>query len=285
MKSKLGQSVIILLFLLPVMVLSLPSSYGLISGNLEYHFTFDTIYAGDQNKVIRIELTSHSINDILVKWIGIQFDWMSSTTWIAKDMSANSRNITKNGGAADFGSFSFDVPTLTSIGTHILRVRIQFDEKHWYGWTYDDLWTETYTIQVHSLDEKRYNDLKPYVTDALEDASAKTYLSPGAKDLLQQAQDTYNDATAYAARNQWLQAYSALSTTQNLIRKIQDEETRFLLLIIGAIVVLVIGILIYRTRRKTPSPQPISPTPTDATHPEPVLEEPDRRVQYLSKNQ
>jgi hypothetical protein len=144
----------LIIFITFLFTIHIPNVYALVTGDLEYQISIDRVYPGDYNREIQVELTSHSSNDIVVRRVGIQFDWMDSGSWIQKDYSNTPIQVDRYGGTVDFGIFYFSVPEQTTIGFHEFTITIEYDELHWYGWTYDDYWSENYQIEVYSLEEK-----------------------------------------------------------------------------------------------------------------------------------
>lgn len=236
------------------MVVSYASSAdALVSGDLDYQLLFAKLYQGDATPMY-VSLTSYSTNNIFIKWIGIQFDWMPSSEWLSKDFSSNPIMVGKSGGTADFGQFDLVIPQNLIAGEHELHIRIRYDEEHLFWWTYDDYWSEYYSIEIHSIKERQYLELKPTVFQSLTEAVEKAYWSPSANELLQQAKDKYDEAPVFEGQENWDEAYEALLLTQSLLERVVAEETnyKFLILVgvIVAIVVVVIVIVIYVGRKR-----------------------------------
>lgn len=242
--------------------------------SLDYAFSSPVLYQGD-NAHINVTITSNYDKEIVINRIGLQFDWMSATEWIEKELSSEPVALNRSD-TASFGKFEFQVPSTVKTGNHNLTLLIYYDEFENTTWTVPvgaqiigeppNTVTVTvdyasplplyklHTVEIHSIKEKQYYELKTIALQQLSKAIEKSYLSSGARDVLQQATSEYNDATALAIQDKWLEAYEALQLTQSLLNRVPTEENNFIMLIAGGGIggVVVIGIVIYVLRRKSP---------------------------------
>jgi TRAP-type mannitol/chloroaromatic compound transport system substrate-binding protein len=104
-------------------------------------------------------------------------------------------------------------------------VRIYYNEHLWYGWK-SAVWNSpTYQIYIHDAYEKIYDNLKPEVTDMLNNAQKANYESPIAKSKVSQAKDEYDLAFSLAAQGKWDGAVLHLQTSANILSEAAAEET------------------------------------------------------------
>lgn len=241
---------------------------------------------------------------MIICWIGLQFDWMGATEWIQKDLSSNPVIVSIMGGTADFGKFDFQVPSDVTVGYHNVTVSI----KGVWDWQcssggygileiepHADYWSESYTVKIHNIKELEFYFDQPSMFQKLTEARAKTYLSSGAKDLLQQAESKYSEAVSLTGQNKWSEAYEALQLTQSLLNRIPSEENKFIMLVAGSSVgvIAIIGVVIYlvKKRKRTlgvavPSPKKKEEIPVEEPPPISValeVSEPPATIEEVSQ--
>jgi len=266
--------ILMLLFLLILSMSCIPKTNAfwiiLTSPDLDYHFSFPTLYQGDEAHV-NVTVISNYDKEIVIKWVGLRFDWM--TEWSQKDLSSNPIALNKSD-IVDFGRFDFQIPSDITVGNHTLTIRIEYgvfiDEVFnvptgivisgepvetvdvYVGWYSCLPQYKSYTFEIHSIREKQYYELKPTVFQQLTKAIEESYLSGGAKSLLQQAISKYNEATSLAEQKKWSEAYELMQLTQSLLNRIPSEEKNFIILLSGSIcgLVVVIGLVIYLLKKR-----------------------------------
>jgi len=267
--------ILMLLFLLILPMSCIPKTNAfwiiLTSPDLDYHFSYPTLYQGDEAHV-NVTVISNYDKEVVIKWIGLRFDWM--TEWSQKDLSSNPIALNKSD-TVDFGRFDFQIPSDITVGNHTLTICIEYGEfidevfnipknaciiagepietvEVYVGWYNCLPQYKSYTFEVHSLKEKQYYELKPTVFQQLTKATEQSYLSGGAKSLLQQANSKYNEATSLAEQKKWSEAYELMQLTQSLLNMIPSEEQNFIMLITGSVcgIVVIIGLVIYLLKKR-----------------------------------
>lgn len=221
---------------------------------------------------MNVTVSSDSDNEIKIKWVGLKFDWM--TTWIQKDLSSNPLALTRSD-TVELGTFDFQIPLGIAVGNHNLTLTIGYDEyvdsvftvpspgcmvvgepiesiEVYVGWGSPLPLHKLHAAEIHSINEKLYKELKPIVFQQLGEAVEKTYLSGGAKDLLQKADSNYIEAALLAEQNKWSEAYQKLQLAQSLLNRMPDEESKFIsVLSTGSIagIIVVIGVVLFLKKR------------------------------------
>jgi hypothetical protein len=226
--------------------------HALTEDDIDYTISAYPLYQGDPAGM-NISVVSRSPDDIIIDWIGLQFEWMNKTDWIFKDLSTAPVTVPSLG-EADMGAFSFTVPATTPHGYPTLLIHIEYDEETSNGTLVRGNLSMLYNVEIHSTEEKHYQELLPTLSQAIEAADSETLLSPSARDLLQQAETKYYDAISEGQESEWTTAYNSLREAQTLLSQTKDDENRFRTgLTIGtlAVAALTAIVLITKLRRRT----------------------------------
>lgn len=212
-------------------------------------FSNPILYQGDPGSV-NIQLTSHSVNFVVIKWIGFQFSWMDEDSWISKE----SHSELKRNDTADFGFFEFNIPSNTDVDElNFYRIKISYDEERLSGWTYDISWTVSNRIFLHDKVEKKYNELGQTVLKEINNAQEDFYISGDARALLSRAFEESSRALILAEQKEWIKAFESLESTQNIAQKIGEAESNYRIVLLSSISIGVIIVLAFtRYLRKHP---------------------------------
>jgi hypothetical protein len=231
--------------------LQVPCAHALTEDDIDYTIGAYPLYQGDP-AAMNISAVSRSPDDIIVSWVGLQFEWMNKTDWISKDLSTALVTVPSLG-EADLGIFSFTVPATTPPGYPTLLIRIEYDEKTSNGTLAGRDLSMLYNVEIHSTEEKQYQELLPTLSRAVEAADSETLLSSSAKNLLQQAESKYYDAVSQGQEAEWTIAYNSLREAQTLLTQTRDDENRFRTALAAGVltVTALIGVvLIAKLRRR-----------------------------------
>ena len=226
--------------------------HALTQDDIDYTISAYPLYQGDPAGM-NISVVSRSPDYIIIDWIGLQFEWMNKTDWIFKDLSTAPVTVPSLG-EADMGAFSFTIPATTLQRYPTLLIRIEYDEETSNGTLYRGNISMLYNVEIHSTEEKHYQELLPTLSQAIEAANSETLLSPSARNLLQQAETEYYDAISEGQESEWTIAYNSLREAQTLLAQTEDDENRFRTgLTIGtlAVAALTAIVLITKLRRRT----------------------------------
>jgi len=226
--------------------------HALTEDDIDYTIYAYPLYQGDPAGM-NISVVSRSTDDTIIDWIGLQFEWMNKTDWIFKDLSIAPVTVPSLG-EADMGAFSFTVPAATPQRYPTLLIRIEYDEETSNGTLDRGNLSMLYNVEIHSTEEKHYQELLPTLSQAIEAANSETLLSPSAKNLLQQAETEYYDAISEGQESEWTMAYNSLHEAQTLLAQTKDDENRFRTgLTIGTLAVGALTgiVLITKLRQKT----------------------------------
>jgi len=234
--------------------IQVPHAHALTEDNIDYTIGAYTLYQGDP-ATMNISAVSRSPDDIIVDWVGLQFEWMNENDWIFKDLSSAPVTIPSLG-EADLGVFSFTVPATTPHWYPTLLIRIEYGVETSNGTQARGDLSMLYNVEIHSIEEKHYQDLLPTLSRAMEAVDSETLLSSSARNLLRQAEKEYYDAISEGQESEWTIAYNSLREAQTLLAQANDEENRFRTgLATGtlAVATLTVVVLIAKRRRRSAS--------------------------------
>ena len=225
------KSLISLLALLAVLacfaLFSVTTVQGLSQNGITLSFDWSKsiYYQGDSGSVT-ISLYSTCGNELEFTWVGIHFAWMQENYYYILDLSSNPIKI-PSGGSCTFSAIGFSVSSTASVGWNEYYVRIDYNEHHWYGWASGTWTSSTHQIYIHDYYEEIYNELRPKVLSAINEAQRANYESPDAKSLLSQAINEYNIAVSLANQENWKDAVSHLQTASNLLDQASAREEEY----------------------------------------------------------
>ena len=222
-----------------------------------------TYYQGDGGSVT-VHFDSNCPEELKIRYIGVQFDWMSSDAYYPLDLSGNPVGIASDG-QYTFNSISFNIPSDARVGQHSVKLLIN-GQQHGLWW-YDISVTASTSIIVHDAYELIYNQLRPETLSKLNTAQSANYKSPDAQSLMQQANSEFSLASSLANQGQWHDAVTHLQSVSSLIDQANAKEqsyqeqqetqntqqTQSIVIIIVAIVIaiaVVVGVVVYAARRK-----------------------------------
>jgi hypothetical protein len=208
---------------------------------------------------------SSSSEEITIYYLGINFDWMESESFVGFDLSDDPVSI------SGFGSHTFDslvitIPEDVTIGTHSYFVGMDGIEGEFDSFSWDS--TKS-VIVVQDPKEENYNNLATEIASDITTANNASYQSSEAQSLLLQAENAYGQALSLVDQENWEDAIVALQNASDYLEQAELEEQNYepesqqddLLIIVGASVVVVVAILLIilmlrRNKKQTESDQP-----------------------------
>jgi hypothetical protein len=217
-----------------------------------------TGYPGDTIS-IRITFKSNYAEQLRIYNMGLQFDWMPLNSFAGPDLSNNPVTIPSQG-TYIFDPIVIQIPLNASAGSHSYFVGIEGTEgisASNFSWN-----SSSFTIQIHSITEKIYNDLLPNVENKLNGAISANYESAEAQSLLQQAQSAVSNANSNATQGKWNLAIEGLEIADDFLDQASEAEQRsdeqraalqsllFYLAIIAIVVIIVVSIIVVVVRRR-----------------------------------
>ncbi len=217
-----------------------------------------TGYPGDTVS-IRITLKSNYAEQLRIYTIGLHFDWMPSEGFSGHDLSDNPVTIPSHG-TYIFDPIVIQIPFNASAGSHSYFVGVDGTEglsASYFSWN-----SSSFTMQIHSIIEKIYSDLRPSVQNKLNGAISANYASSEAQSLLQQAQGEFNNATSFATEGRWNEAIQSLEIADDFLDQAYAAEQGsneqqaalqsllFYLAIIAIVVIIVVSIIVVVVRKK-----------------------------------
>jgi hypothetical protein len=217
-----------------------------------------TGYPGDTVS-IRITFKSNYATELRIYTVGLQFDWMSSDQFSGYNL-ANSPVTVPSQGTYIFDPIVVQIPLNATAGPHSLFVGIDGTE----GLSASPFsWNSTsFTIQVHSIMEKIYNNLLSDVQNKLNGAISANYESSEAQSLLQQAQNTFEGATQNATQGNWNLAIENLEISSDFLDQASEAEQKsdeqraafqtllFYVAIIAIVAIVVVSIIVVVVRKR-----------------------------------
>jgi hypothetical protein len=217
-----------------------------------------TGYPGDTVS-IRITFKSNYAEQLRIYRIGLQFDWMSSEGFSGHDLSDSPVTVPSQG-TYIFDPIVIQIPLNATAGPHSYFVGIDGTEglsASSFSWN-----SPSFTIEIHSILESIYSDLLPTVENKLNGAKSANYASSEAQSLLQQAQDTFGNATSFAIEGKWNVAIESLYIADDFLDQAYAAEQSsaeqqaglqsllFYLAIIAIVVIIVVSIIVVVVRKR-----------------------------------
>lgn len=213
---------------------------------------------------VSIFCKSSSSEEITIYYLGINFDWMESDSFVGFDISDDPVSI------SGFGSHTFDslvitIPEDVSIGTHSYFVGMDGLEGEFDSFSWD---SPKSVIVVQDPKEEDYNDLASEIASNITTANNASYQSSEAQSLLEQAENAYNQALSLADQKNWEDAIVALQNAEDYLEQAKLGEQNYepesqqddLFIIVGASVVVIVAVLVIililrRNKKQTASDQ------------------------------
>jgi HEPN domain-containing protein len=195
---------------------------------LSFQWLASKYYQGDwQTTSVVISLQSTCGDELKFTSITLYFPWngygLNLVSLLGSPISIPS------GGSCTFPAIYFEIPSNAPIGWVDGYVSIEYQEHHWYGWTYGTWKSRTmHLIYVHDAYEKIYNNLKPTVESKITQAENANFQGADSKSLLQQAVSEHGLAEQLANQGKWSDAATHLQTASNLIDQALAAESTYL---------------------------------------------------------
>jgi heme/copper-type cytochrome/quinol oxidase subunit 2 len=224
-------------------------------------------YQGDSGSVT-VNFDSSCPEELKIRYIGVNFDWMPSDGYYPLDLSDNPVGIASDG-QYTFNSIGFNIPSDASVGQHSVKILIK-GQQHGLWW-YDISVTASTSVTVHDAYELIYNQLYPQTSSKMSNAQNVDYKSPDAQSLMQQANSEINVASSLANQGQWHDAVTHLQSVSNLIdqadakeqsyqeqqetESTQQTQSNILIIVAIVIAVAVVGGVVGYAMRKKQNPQ------------------------------
>jgi len=230
-----------------------------------------TGYPGDTIS-IRITFKSNYAEQLGIYNIGLHFDWMPEDSFSGHDLSDSPVTVPSQGTYV-FDPIIIQIPFNASAGAHSYFVGVDGTEGFAgsiFSWN-----SPSSTIQIHSIIEKIYNDLKPHVENKLNGAISANYEGSEAQSLLQQAQAEFTEATGFASEGSWSQAIESLQIADELLDQAYEAEQTsqeqraelqswlFYLAIIAIVVIIVVVIIVVVVRRRRKQAESVADQPVE----------------------
>jgi hypothetical protein len=235
-----------------------------VSASVSWSATY--YYPGEYGQA-NITLISNCSQNIQINMIGIHFDWNTANTYFFNDFNT-SINLPSDSNYT-FNPVIFYVPPQESISSHTYYIHFEGTEE---GQSPQNItWSsQTFTMPVYTQDEAAYNQLLPQVMNKITEAQKANYQSPDAKSLLQNATETYNQATSLANQSQWQAATSDLQNALSLLDNASAKEQTFVAqqtlleeTIVSISVIIIISVIVFTIvlkKRKKASQQSFEAT-------------------------
>jgi carbon starvation protein CstA len=256
--------IVISLCIIFVLSINLVSALEQNEASAELLWSSQAVYSGDF-VTVRITFTSSTADQLKIYRIGLHFGWMDENEFYTSDLTGN--HVTVSGfGTQMFDPIAIQIPINVSAQTYDYFVGVdgtQGASLTTFSWD-----SSTFTLQIHSVTEKFYNQLKSQVEGNLTKAISANYQGSEAQSLLEQAQTAYNSALSSAGEAQWTAAISSLENASNYLDQAsaaeqeseeQSEQMQSLLwylvivVVVVIVVVSVVVLVVRRRRRRTDS--------------------------------
>jgi hypothetical protein len=258
---KTGTLALCVFFISIICVLNLGFVFALDSDGISITPSWTTATPSQgQTTSVKLYLTSKSSEQIVIYYIGINFDWMPSDSFIGLDLSDDPVVIAPSG-IHIFDAMAIQIPENVSVGSHSYFIGIDGVEGSASSFSWN---SPSFTLQILDVRAQIYYMLKTQVDTNLTRAVNAAYQSAEAQSLLDQAKSKYADSETAASAGNWEEAVSALEQAAINLERAETAEQQFaeqsagwqsLILILipfFVIIIVIVVVLIVRKRRKQP---------------------------------
>jgi len=237
-----------------------PSAYAASSIGFEsYQFSASRVYQGDSDVYVDLDITNNGNSSILLHGGFVHFRWQeanesfmeggqrSGDAWdLAKELAPTERYTLR---------IEFSVPATLSEDGYPFFFRVFYDdglEAQWNPRAEDP----SAELIIRNMYERVYVTVIDSVESKVALAKGAGFISPGARSLLQQADDYLYDANSFADQGTWEDAASHILASSRYVDEAYRAEQEFwtYLIIGGAIgigVVIGAGLFVRRRRKRS----------------------------------